>query len=217
MVQPRETHGDGQHHPQQELIDGHRARNAMYGLREGRWLPSAPRTDPRMQRDRTRLLPQMLGVEAPSRIRMENFGHGKPLLSKTSHMLPRHPAFLTTTSNNAQPALAHLEPKGPETGGVSRDGMIVEVALNHAPQPFPDFRQWLMHAPPKRDFHLFQLSEESLSDGLAQHEELAVLPGPSADVREPQEVKRLRLALASSLSVLGSKTPELNQACLIRM
>src|SRR6516162_3388023 len=31
MVQPRETHVDGQHHPQQELVDGHHARNAVNG------------------------------------------------------------------------------------------------------------------------------------------------------------------------------------------
>ena len=31
MVQPRETHVDGQHHPQQELVDGHHTRNAVNG------------------------------------------------------------------------------------------------------------------------------------------------------------------------------------------
>src|SRR5258707_143288 len=31
MVQPRETYVDGQHHPQQELVDGHHARNAVNG------------------------------------------------------------------------------------------------------------------------------------------------------------------------------------------
>lgn len=31
MVQSRETNVDGQHHPEQEFIDGHHARNTMYG------------------------------------------------------------------------------------------------------------------------------------------------------------------------------------------
>ena len=73
--------------------------------------------------------------------------------------------------------------------------MIVEVTLNHAPQPFPDFRQRLMHALPKLVLHLFQLGKESLSDTLAQHEELAVLPSLSTDVGEAQKVERLRPAL----------------------
>jgi len=148
---------------------------------------------------------------------MKYFGKREPLLRKTSHLLPCKPALLAATSDDMQPALARLKPKAPKTGDIPGHRMVVEVALNHALQPFPDFRQWLMHAPPKLDLHLFQLGEESLSDGLAQHEELAVLPGLSRDMCEPQEVERLRLALASSLSVRGSKTPELNQACLIRM
>ncbi len=119
---------------------------------------------------------------------MKDFGEREPLLSKTSYMLPCNPVLLAATANDAQPAFAHLEPKAQKTGEIPGRRMVVEIALDHALQPFPDFPQWLMHAPPKRDFHLFQLSEESLSDGLAQHEELAVLPGPSADVREPKKL-----------------------------
>ena len=72
--------------------------------------------------------------------------------------------------------------------------MIVEVALYHAPQPFPDFRQRVMHARPKLVLYLFQLGKESLSDTFAQHEELAVLPGLPTDGGEAQKVERLRLA-----------------------
>jgi hypothetical protein len=104
-----------------------------------------------------------------------------------------------------------------ETGEVAGHGMIVEVALNHAPQPFPDLHQRLMHAQPKFVLHLFQLGEESHSDGLAQHKELAVLPGLSTEVREAQKAKRLRLALSTLLSTCGGKTPEFNQARFIWM
>jgi hypothetical protein len=64
----------------------------------------------------------------------------------------------------------------PETGESAANRMIVEVALDHAPQPSSDFRRRLMHPHPKRDLHLFQLGEESLSVAFAQHEEIAVLP-----------------------------------------
>jgi hypothetical protein len=36
-------------------------------------------------------------------------------------------------------------------------------------------------------------------------------------MREPQEIKRLRLALASSLPIFGCETPELNQARFVRV
>ena len=86
--------------------------------------------------------------------------------------------------------------------------MIVEVALYHAPQPFPNFRQWLMHEPPKYLPDLLQFGQESLTDGLAQHEEFAVLPGLSTNMREPQKVKCFRLSFPSLLQVRCGKTPE---------
>jgi hypothetical protein len=116
-----------------------------------------------------------------------------------------------------QPALAHLDPKAPKTGEIAGYRVIVEVTLHHAPQPSPDFRQWLMHAHPQGGSHLLQLGEKSLPDGFAQHEELSILPGLSANVREPKEVERLRLALTPSPPVSSRKPPELNQARLIRM
>jgi len=148
---------------------------------------------------------------------MKNLGFGEPLGRKAVQERPRHPAPLTATANHSQPAFANLEPKTPEAGEIAGYGVIVEVALNHTPQPLPDFRQRLMHPLPKRDLHLFQLGKESLSDGFAQHEELAVLPGLSAYVREAQEVKCLRLAFALLLPAYGRKPPKLNQAGLVRM
>src|SRR5438094_8907338 len=95
--------------------------------------------------------------------------------------------------------------------------MIVEVALYYAPQPSPDFCQRLMQTYPQGGLHLFQPGEQPLPLGFAQHEELAVLPGAPANMRKPQEVERLRLALTPSLPVVGSKPPELNQAGLVRV
>src|SRR5437879_12754804 len=94
-----------------------------------------------MQFSCMRLLPRMLGVEAQVGIRMKDFGEWKPLLNKTSHVLPRHPALLTATLYHSQPTFAHLKSKALETGEISRNGMEVEVASNHALQPLPDFRQ----------------------------------------------------------------------------
>ncbi len=61
-----------------------------------------------------RFLPQIPGIEAQVGIRMKNFGPGKPLFSKTSQVLPRHPAFLTATLQHPQPAFAHFTPKALE-------------------------------------------------------------------------------------------------------
>jgi hypothetical protein len=42
--------------------------------------------------------------------------------------------------HHAQPEFAHLKPKALETGELAANSVIVEVALNDAPQPFPDFQ-----------------------------------------------------------------------------
>jgi len=147
----------------------------------------------------------MFGVETQMGIGMKNLGYRKPLGYKTLQALPGHPAPLTATSNHMQPALAYLEPKTPKTDEIAGYRVIVEVTLHHTPQPSPDFRQRLMHAHPQGGFHLLQLGEKSLPDGFAQHEELFILPRSSADVREPKEVERLRLALTPSLPISGVK------------
>jgi hypothetical protein len=76
-----------------------------------------------------RLLPRMLGVEAQIGIRMKDFGEWKPVLNQTGHVLPRRSALLTATLYHSEPAFAHLKPKALETGEVSRNGMLVEVAF----------------------------------------------------------------------------------------
>jgi hypothetical protein len=105
-------------------------------------------------------------------------------------VLPRDPAFLAAPLEYSQPPFAHFSSNALEASGISGNGMIVERALYHAPQPSPDFRQRLMHARPQFILHLLQFGKESLSDALAQHEEFAVLPGLSTDVGEPQEIER---------------------------
>src|SRR5438445_11195157 len=91
----------------------------------------------------------MLSVEAQMGIWMKDFGQREPLSYKLVHELPGDPTPLAATTDHPQPELAHLETKIAKTGYVAGNSMIVEVALYHAPQPFPNFRQWLMHEPPK--------------------------------------------------------------------
>src|SRR5262252_11074492 len=134
-----------------------------------------------------RFLPQIVGVEAHVGIWMKDFRPWKPFFSETSHVLPRNPAFLATPLEYSQPAFADFTSKALKTIGVSGNCVIVEVALYHTPQPSPDVRQRLMHASPKFILYLFQFGQESLSDTLAQHKELAVLPGLSTDVGEAQK------------------------------
>jgi hypothetical protein len=95
--------------------------------------------------------------------------------------------------------------------------MVVEVSLYHGPQPLPDVGHWLVPAPPKLLPYGFEFCGESLTDSLAIDREATGFLVFRTDVREPQKIERLRLALASPLSVFGCEAPELNQARFIRV
>ena len=87
-----------------------------------------------------RLLPQMSSVKAQVRIRMKDFGNGKPVVDRRLEAVPRHRMLLTTTTECPQPAPRHFEPKTSQTGDIPGHSMIVEVALYNALQPSPEFR-----------------------------------------------------------------------------
>src|SRR5437899_5100799 len=55
----------------------------------------------------------MCSVETQVGIGMKDLGDGEPLLRDALEKLPRLPAPLAATSDNAQPALTYLDPKAP--------------------------------------------------------------------------------------------------------
>src|SRR5215469_742579 len=91
---------------------------------------------------------------------------------------------------------------------------LVEVALGHAPHPPPLLGYGQVPAPFELIVELAQLAPAPFRDRLPQHPEL---PGPGlpADVREAQEVERLRLAEPPGLPVPDGEPSELDQPGLL--
>ena len=73
-----------------------------------------------------------------------------------------------------------------------------------------------MHASLQFLFQAPQLSLLPLAHRLSQDREVS-LPGPSADVREPQEVERFRLAFPTLTPILFRKAAKFDDSCLIGM
>src|SRR6516225_9010289 len=73
-----------------------------------------------------------------------------------------------------------------------------------------------MHASLQFLFQGPQLSLLPLAHRLSQDREVP-LPGPSADVREPQEVERFRLAFPTLTPILFRKAAKFDDSCLIGM
>jgi hypothetical protein len=90
------------------------------------------------------------------------------------------------------------------------------VTLHHASQPFALFRDGLVPTLHELVFDLPQLRPHSLRDRDAPQPEPSML-GLPAKVREPKEIKRLRLPETTSRSAPGGMPPELDQPGLVRV
>ena len=73
-----------------------------------------------------------------------------------------------------------------------------------------------MHAPPQLLFDRSQPCPHPVAARLPFELEGAPA-GPAADVSEPQEVERFRLAQPAAFSIFGREATELDQPCLFRM
>ena len=99
---------------------------------------------------------------------------------------------------------------------VGRHCVVVEVAGNDLPQPFPLLRDRLMHAPSQLLLDLPKLRPHAVAPGLPLDEELA-LAGLAADEGEAQEVEGLRFAEPTLGAPARRMAAELDQPGLVRM
>ena len=100
--------------------------------------------------------------------------------------------------------------------GVAGHGVVRHVPAHHAGQPAALLRNGQMHALHELVFDLFQLRPHPFRDRDPLDPEPPA-PGRRADVREAQEIERLRLAQAACPPVPGGVPPELDQPRLVRV
>src|ERR1051325_4247628 len=156
----------------------------------------------------------MMGGETTRGLRMERSGFGKPPVLQLKHLLPRH-ALLASAAQCVPPEPQQSMPESSQAADVSRDRVIVEVALHDRLEPFASLTHRIVHAWTKLLFELPQFTPHAFADRQAPHREpCSVLP---AEVRESQKVERLRLAFPSSSPVLFGESAELDPARLIRV
>src|SRR3974377_2403054 len=137
----------------------------------------------------------MMGGEANCGIRMECEGFRKPPVLQFKHLLPGH-ALLTSATQCVPPEPHQSIPEAAQAAGVSRDRIVVEVALHDRLEPGASLTHWSVHASMKLLLKLPQFAPHALADRQAPHREPgSVLP---ANVREAQKVERLRLSFSSS-------------------
>jgi hypothetical protein len=68
---------------------------------------------------------------------MEDNRFWKPGIHQLRHPFPRHPILLAATPQRASPEVGHMMPEHIQCPTVGRHCVIIEVAADNPPQPFP--------------------------------------------------------------------------------
>jgi len=158
----------------------------------------------------------MFGGEARVGVRMERTWSREPPFGQSAHSRPIGPVFLPPAPKCPAPEADHPIAKYAKSAQVSRDCVVVEVALHDGLEPFPRQRYWIVHALTKLKLDVFQLGYHALGDRFALEGELPLLGLPT-DMREPQKAERLRLAFSSLIPAEFGIPSELDPARLIWM
>ena len=143
--------------------------------------------------------------------------HRQPAVDKTPHTIPKDTAVLAAPRKRAMPESPHLESKYMQRVLVHGHPVISDVSPHHRLQPLALFENGLVHAPPKFGFHRIQLGLQPLANRLPQHGKHSVAPLLHADMREAQEVERLRLPFSAPLPVVDRKRTKLQQSRFLGM
>jgi hypothetical protein len=153
-------------------------------------------------------------AKAPEGIRMANARRRQPPLNQPAHPLPGEVSCLTAPRQDAVPEPAHPGSEQGDRWAVHRHPVVPDVPSNHRAQPCPHLRDRVVQATAELGLHLAQLGLQPLPDRLPHHRESPV-PLLPADMREAEEVERLRLPLAGALPALGRERSELQQPRLL--
>jgi hypothetical protein len=156
------------------------------------------------------------GVEALFGPGMRKARGLEPSGREAVHPSPVHARALAAAPKRPIPVPRRLGAEGRHRVDVAGHGVVGEVTPHHARHPAPLLGDGELPAAPKLGFYLLQLCPHPLLDSDAPKPE-ASISGLPAQVREAQEVERLRLPQPPLSSVRCREAAELDQASLVRV
>src|SRR5262249_4394931 len=141
-------------------------------------------------------------AQSPQGIGVANARRGQPPLDEPAHPLPGDVPCVTAPCQRAVPEPAHLVPEHAYRRAVHGHPVIADVPTDDLTQPCTHYGDRIVQAPPQLGFYLAELRLQPRPDRLPHHRESSALLLP-ADMREAEEVERLRLPLAGAPPLLG--------------
>src|SRR6516162_2842441 len=143
--------------------------------------------------------------------RMIGFG---PVVHQLRHPFPRHPILLAASPQRAPSKVGDMVPEHVQCTGIGWHCVVVEVAVDDVPQPFPLLGDRLVHAPPHLLFDHRELRSHAVPPGLPFDLEFS-RAGLPADEGEAHEVEGLRFAEPSPLAAFRRKASKLDEPGLL--
>src|SRR5437588_8646877 len=148
---------------------------------------------------------------------MTDSRHRQPAVDEAPHTIPKDTAILAAPRQRAMPEPPNLEPKDPQRRYVHGHPVVTDVSTHDRLQPFAQFGDGFVHAPPKFGFHRVQLRLQPFANRLPQHRKPSIAPLLYANVCKAEKVERLRFPFSTPLPVVDRVWTELQQARFLRM
>jgi len=141
-------------------------------------------------------------AKSPQGIGMTDASRRQPAVEEPPHPVPADATVLTTARQRAMPEPPDLEPKQVQRRAVHRHTGVADMPPNNRAQPRAHCRNRVVHASSEFGLYRAQLRLQSLANRLPYHREASVASLLRADMREAEEVERLRLPFAASAPVV---------------
>ena len=87
--------------------------------------------------------------KALARPRVKDMRFGEPVVGELRNAIPGGAVPLAASSERAPPEVGHVLPERRERPAIGRNRIVHEVSSHDLPQPFPLFRDRLVHASPQ--------------------------------------------------------------------
>jgi len=132
------------------------------------------------------------------------------------HTLPSPSAATTlaATPKDRKPVSNDLVDETTDADAVAGDGVIIQPALYHSPQPSTCFAYWPVHSPSQISLDLLEFGTHAFRHRTTMDHEPAMFACLGTYMCEAKKIKRLRPAFTASLSTFGRKAPKLQQTRL---
>src|SRR5712691_5995174 len=155
-------------------------------------------------------------AKSPQGIGMANAWRRQPAPNEPPHPLPGDTGGLAPSPERAVPESPNLETEREQRRPIHGHPVVPQMPLHDRAQPPAHYWDRCVQAPPKLGFHRAQLRLQPPPDRLPYHREPSI-PLLPAEVREAEEVERLRLSLVGAPPMFGREGPELQQPRLLGM